>query len=306
MDFIWAIISLLILLGAAYGMAYWANRAERDRSARVGLYILFGLPGTFVGIYGLAQAVNRRDTGWVWLAVALGMTLPLIPPVRAAFASFLPFNPASAVDMTGLCILLAAIGFLVTSYALDPSPADIDEAVEVSDLAVQFIAGLALAFITVGWRIKRSFREAVVRLGLTMPTPRVVGVGVGTVFIIFIVLAIAGVLTEIFQPDISREISQATQEITENVKNPVGAVFFGLGAGASEELLVRGAIQPKYGLIVSALLFALLHSQYGVSFVLLGVFLVGLVLGLERKYFGTTAAIITHAIFNTISVLLGS
>jgi hypothetical protein len=65
-------------------------------------------------------------------------------------------------------------------------------------------------------------------------------------------------------------------------------------------------VQPRYGLVLTSGLFALLHNQYGISFVLLGVFLMGVVLGLERKYFGTTAAIITHAIFNTIAVLAGS
>jgi uncharacterized protein len=50
-------------------------------------------------------------------------------------------------------------------------------------------------------------------------------------------------------------------------------------------------------------LFAFLHSQYGISFVLAGIFVVGVLLGLERKYLGTTAALITHAIFNAIAVL---
>ncbi len=306
LEAIWALVSLAIVIGAAYGLVYWANRAERDRSARVGLYILFGLPGTMVTIYGLALAVNGRETGWVWLAVGLGLILPLIPFVRSMLARVMPIDPSAAVDMTGLCVLLGALGFLIASYAINPEPANVGEAVNVSDLAVQFIAGIILAFIAVGVGIKRNLREAAVRLGLTWPTPQVIGVGVGMVIVVLIILTAAGVLTDIFQPDVSREIAKATEEITSNVESPVGAIFFGLGAGASEELLVRGAIQPKYGLFVSALLFALLHNQYGLSFVLLGVFLVGLALGLERKYFGTTATIITHALFNTISVLLGS
>jgi hypothetical protein len=48
-----------------------------------------------------------------------------------------------------------------------------------------------------------------------------------------------------------------------------------------------------------------LHNQYGISFVLLSIFVVGLMLGLERKYFGTTTSFLTHAIFNTIVVLIG-
>ena len=40
--------------------------------------------------------------------------------------------------------------------------------------------------------------------------------------------------------------------------------------------------------------------------ILLGVFAMGVILGLERKYLNTTAAIITHAVFNMLAVLAGS
>ena len=59
----------------------------------------------------------------------------------------------------------------------------------------------------------------------------------------------------------------------------------------------------EVGLVTTSILFAFLHSQYGISFVLAGIFVVGVILGLERKYLGTTAALITHAIFNAIAVL---
>jgi hypothetical protein len=38
--------------------------------------------------------------------------------------------------------------------------------------------------------------------------------------------------------------------------------------------------------------------------VTLGVFGVGILFGLERKHFGTATAIITHATYNTIAVLI--
>jgi membrane protease YdiL (CAAX protease family) len=92
--------------------------------------------------------------------------------------------------------------------------------------------------------------------------------------------------------------------MTADVQYPLGAVILGACAGIGEEALFRGAIQPRYGIVLTSLAFALVHSQYGLSFVILGLFLVGVTLGIERKYFGTPAAMMTHAIFNVIAVLV--
>jgi membrane protease YdiL (CAAX protease family) len=207
--------------------------------------------------------------------------------------------------MVGLAALLAVGGFLAASYAVDPEPGE-TETVEIAELVSQFVSLSVLAYVLVGVGIWRTFPEATRRLGLTWPTWKQLGVGVGGFLAGFVVMIIAGVLTQVFQPGFDEEIQEATRDITENVSNPFGAVFFGLGAGISEELLLRGAIQPRFGLLPTSLFFMLLHGQYGLSFVQAGVFGMGLVMGLQRKYFGTTSAIITHAIFNTISVLLST
>ncbi len=57
----------------------------------------------------------------------------------------------------------------------------------------------------------------------------------------FLVMGVGGALTQWLQPDFNNEIQQTTEEITKNVSSVAGAVFFGLGAGASEETLLRGA-----------------------------------------------------------------
>ncbi|MGD9712951.1 MAG: lysostaphin resistance A-like protein, partial [Thermomicrobiales bacterium] len=289
-------VSLAILVALSYGAAYWASRAQFDRSARVGLYLVLGFPGGLLAIYGLARVVNGEESGAVWLATGLGLMLPLMPNVRRVFGRLTPMNESSAIDMVGLSLLLGIGGFLALSYAVQPDPEDAGS-VALADLISQFSAFTVLAYVLVGVGIWRSFPEATMRLGLTWPSKRQVVAGIGGFFIGMVVMVVAGVLTTIFQPDFNEEINQATQGITESVSNPLGAAFFGLGAGISEELLLRGAIQPRYGLIMTSVLFALLHNQYGISFILAGVFSMGIILGLERKYFGTTAAIITHAIF---------
>jgi len=301
------LIVLVVSLGTvaiAYGLAYWVFRAHQDRSAKVGLYLLFGIPGALLVVFGAAYAVNGRDWGWTALAVGAGLCLPLLPSFRRLYARWTPMNAKSPVDMSGLCVVLAIIGFLFVSYVVNPEPVEAGGDASISAFLVQFIAEIAFAFILVGFTITRSFREAIARLGLVRPTVRTVIIALGMVIVGLIVVAFSGVMTTMFQPDVSRDISRITEELTSDVQNPIGAVLFGLGAGAGEELLLRGAVQPRFGLLTTSILFGLLHNQYGVSFVLLGIFSIGLLLGLERKYFGTTAAIITHAVFNTIVVLI--
>ncbi len=304
-DSIIVALTLAIIVATGWGAAYWAARAQHDRSAKTGLYLVLGFPGLLLAIYGLARVVNGQSSGAIWLVTGLGLLLPMFPGIRRTFGRFTPMDPVSAIDMVGLSILLGIGGFLASSYIAQPEPADAGD-VALADLISQFAAFTILAYVLVGTGIWRSAAEATHRLGLTWPSKRQAIVGIAGFAVGMFVMIVAGVLTTVFQPDFNEEINQATQGITDSVSNPVGAVFFGLGAGISEELLLRGAIQPRYGLLLTSLLFALLHNQYGISFVLAGVFTMGVILGLERKYFGTTAAIITHAIFNTIAVLAGS
>jgi membrane protease YdiL (CAAX protease family) len=285
---------------------YWVHRAHADRSARVGLLLLFGIPGVMLLVFGVAYAIDGRDGGFIALATGLGMLAPLISPVRRFFASWTPMNADSAIDMSGLCLVLGVIGYLASQYAFSPDPEDVGDAVSVGYLIIQFLFEIGLAYILVGFGLVRTIKTASVRLGLRWPTWRSIGVAVGCVLIAFVISAIGGVLTNVLQPDVADEIERISKEITDPVSSPVGAVLFGLGAGFGEELLLRGAIQPRYGILVTSTLFALLHNQYGISFVLLGIFGIGVLLGLERKYYGTTAAIITHAIFNAIAVLAGN
>ena len=101
-------------------------------------------------------------------------------------------------------------------------------------------------------------------------------------------------------------MAKITEDMTADVQNPVGAMTLGLSAGIGEELLLRGAIQPRFGLVLTSFFFALLHTQYGLTFVLGGLFAIGMLLGILRNRYGTMAPIIAHAVFNTLVVLAQS
>ena len=64
--------------------------------------------------------------------------------------------------------------------------------------------------------------------------------------------------------------------------------------------IFRGAAQPRFGLLFTAVLFALVHNNYGLSLATLVVLVLGLVLGIERIRYNTTTRGVSHAPDNSL------
>lgn len=298
------IISTAILIAAIYGLVYWANKARTDRSAIVGIYLLFGLPAALLTVAGTAlMTTTDLAEGPFILASGIAFMIPLLSPIRKLIGAFTPMDPKSPIDLVGLGLLLWVGSFFVIS-ALQSGP------VEVSGDGAESLTGnifwltlnaatfVAIAYVAVGYRIHRTGEEATKRLGLTVPDLKTVAISVAMVVPLFIMSMIGSALTVAFQPDVVDNLEDTMEQMTTGLDNPIGALMIGLSAGIGEEVLIRGAIQPRYGIVIAAALWTVLHIQYDISFVLVGLFGVGILLGFQRKYLGTTSAIITHALYN--------
>jgi len=295
-----ALVSTAILIGAIYGVVFWANRARTDRSASVGIYLLFGLPGGLLTVAG-AALILRTDLGEGPLALIAGISclLPLIKPFRRLVSLFTPLDPSSPIDLSGLVFVIGIPAFL-TFAALNSDPTDVSAS--ILSLILNLTTFVAIAYVAVGYRIYRSGAEATQRLGLTIPSLKTVAVSVAMVIPCFVVSIIGSALTVAFQPDVVDNLEDTMDQMTSGLANPIGALLIGLSAGIGEEVLFRGAIQARFGIIIAALFWTTLHIQYDFSFVLVGLFGVGILLGLQRKYLGTTSAVITHALYNMVVV----
>lgn len=302
MDVLIVLITLSVVLAVTYGLLYWAYRAETDRSANVGLYLLYGIPGVLLLVAGLAVTVNGGDVGPVMLASGLGLSLPLVKPFRVAISHYIPIDPASPVDLSGLSIFLGVLGLLVTTTLDAPEPSAV-ETVDYGQLVATMVTFVTMAYALVGLGLRRNFAQASDRLGLRPVTVRVVGIAIAAVVAALLVNGLSSALTSIFQSTVSDEINQGLQELTSDVQNPLGALAVGVTAAVGEELFFRGALQPKFGLVLTSIVFALLHTQYGLSFVTLGVFGMGIIFGVLRQRYGTVAPMITHCLINVIAVL---
>jgi len=76
-------------------------------------------------------------------------------------------------------------------------------------------------------------------------------------------------------------------------------------APITEELLFRAALVPRIGIVLSSLVFGLLHLAYGSVLEVVGVFFVGIILaGIYRMSKSITPCIIIHFIYNLLSIMM--
>jgi len=103
-----------------------------------------------------------------------------------------------------------------------------------------------------------------------------------------------------------RTDSAAFEQLLGAAISPVGAVLIGVTAGLGEEMVVRVALQPRLGILLSNLFFTSLHAfQYSFD-ALLSVFIVGLVLGVVRARANTTTSSIVHGVYNFVLVMIAA
>lgn len=226
------------------------------------------------------------------LAIAGGLgLLYLAPPIQRGVARFIPVRPGSPVIYLTVVFGLLLIAQQVSAQVQPGKP------LTFGDLLAQDIPLLLLAFIGVGIFVRRSPRETFERLGLIPPRNKrwwlvaILGIGV------FLAVAFAiEALANAISPSQQKQVSDVTTILFSHFNNPAAIVFLGVLAAVVEETLFRGALLPRFGIIISAILFAALHTQYAVSFATLEVFVLGLGLGWLRVRSGSTfPSMLTHA-----------
>ncbi len=289
----------------------WAHRAQNNRTLRIALYavtgtlsivmLLVGVTSMVVNINGSRGTVTANSILIVATAAAIG--LPLLRPLRVALSTLMPFDPGSTPDMMGLSVLLATAIFFGGTSLQTGAKVDVSS-VSATELVTQAFALVFIAYFGVGFLMTRDFRGATDRLGLQSITLQQLTRAVLLVIALFVVTIVSSLLTLAFQPQFEKQIQQNLGTMTQNLSSFGGALILGISAGVGEEILFRGAVQPRYGIVFTSLVFASLHVQYGISLTILGIFLVSVMLGIERKRANTTAALVTHVLYDVLAVML--
>lgn len=243
----------------------------------------------------------------IWLP-ALGYLISLLKPLRRLAARLLPeFDADHHVHAVAL-----ALAWLVPLQLLAVLAVGLDVFLQLQVDANALGGGNALAalwsqqlltallgVVGVGWLSRRGGRALLQRLKLGGLTRRQLGITIGVALAAVPLAGVLGYLGE--QLGL---VDAAVEALAEELFGPLlgsiaGILTIGAAAAIGEETIFRGALQPRFGNLATALLFALLHSQYGLSLATLVAFILGFGLGVLRDRYNTTAAMVAHAIYNT-------
>jgi membrane protease YdiL (CAAX protease family) len=271
----------------------------------VGLLALFGLADLF-GLPLLSadlgpQARFALDAGTVVTAAAAAGFL--IRPIRKDVSAVIPIDPDNPVHTMALVFATVLFGIQLTSIAFTDvlATSNAQPALTVLDLFEDELPFLVAAVVGVGLFIRRSVPASAGRLGLVVPRWWHIALALACTGIFFGLGQASDVLSHMFTPQVAHRVDATTQHVFGLLNNDaLGIVAVALIPGICEELLFRGALQPRLGLVVTALLFTSIHTEYGLSLDTLTVFLIAIGLGLIRKYTNTTASCVCHISYNLL------
>jgi membrane protease YdiL (CAAX protease family) len=277
----------VLLIGILFMLLQTADLQEQFADAGFNISNLFqvGLILTLMAGWGIVVAVG---------------------PFRRLLGRILPLDPASPVHTLALVFAgyLAGQGALTLSQDGLSGLADSVQPVSIMLIVVSEIMLAVLALFGVGLLVRRNWSGLIDRLGLKMPDLRQLLIAGAIIIALVIVQAGAGALWAFFNPEQAELLGNVNTLLLADMDTLWEWLLLALAAGIGEELLFRGALQPVMGLAGTSLLFALVHVQYGYTPFMLVVVFIAVVLGLVRRYFSTTIAIVVHVGYDFVLGLL--
>ena len=253
-------------------------------------------PTAVVGAYRLPLDISLMTTAVVAALLAS-------KPVRERLARIMPIDPDNPVHALALVLAILLLGMQLATFAFLSSPSQSNQSAPpgIGDLIAGDLSLLILAVAGVGLFIHRNISVTATRLGFVVPAWWHVVLALASAGVFFAFIEAMDVLSHAWTPGVARQVDTNVQQLFGGFDNPAGIVALALVPGLCEESLFRGALQPRLGLILPALLFTSLHTQYSVSLILLAVLVVAIGLGLIRKFTNTTTSSICHVTYNLLT-----
>lgn len=254
----------------------------------------------------LSSGTRWFVAGWSGMAAVLCILTGLRPVsnflIHLLFRATAPNHAlrlAARLVMMGL-LSSVPLWFFVQQFQV-LLPDELRRMAAPGQLGGSLIGYVVLALASVGFLVRRSLAATLARLGITMLRPRdllVIPIAVGGMWLF-------NGATEWLEQRLAPELWRQDQSFTALLASDMTllqAALLGLSAGIGEEITMRGALQPRLGIPLTALLFAGLHAQYS-WFGLMVIFLIGVLLGLLRRHTSTTVAMATHAIYDAVALI---
>ncbi len=310
-------VSLLALL-APIPPTIGANLAVGRSWAPIATRALIAATAAAVILLGLLdlspagrEAGSSLGLGLGTIATGLLTLLVMRQAIRQWLAGFLPFEADHPVHAFALALSISVFGVLLSQQLFsDLARQEAASALPLTpgDVVLQEVPFGLLGFAGIGVLIRRAPAGSLMRLGLVKPSlSQILLAAAATGFFLVVSLGMDE-LAQRLTPDLARQTSSANSRLFGGLSSPLGIAAIALAPGFCEEVLFRGALQPRLGLAWTALLFTAFHAQYGLSLDALTVLVLSVGLGLIRRHANTTTSVLTHVSFNGLQAagLVGS
>jgi membrane protease YdiL (CAAX protease family) len=225
---------------------------------------------------------------------------------RIFVASSIPHMNGLWIYVTTLCALLSSINpenFQMPMIGI-PFPVPLD-----SLFSYNLFGLIVLAAAGVGIFVTRKPKETLARLGLVKPQAWHLGIAFLTVLATFGYDWLWGMYHNGPQAAIGQKLSQYNAG-TFSAGGGAGPSFVlalatAVCAGIGEETLMRGALQPVFGILPAGILHGALHGQFNhMPLIIIQIAIWSTGVGIVRKYTNTTTTIIAHGTYNLINTFL--
>ncbi len=298
-------LPLIIAANAAVGKR-WANLAAEALGGVIGGLICLLGAADLAGAHVLSPAPNvdmQRALDLTVMATGLLAAAVASWPVRSRIAGVLPIDAQSPVQALALSLTVILFGVDVASISFTDvlASANAQPPLNLGDLVLDQTPFLILALLGVGLFSRRQLADSLDRLGLVVPSWWHLAIALATAGAFFAFSQQMDSLSHATTPDVARRVDSTIQHVFGQLRGPLGIAALALLPGICEEILFRGALQPRIGLLATALLFTSIHTQYGLSIDTLVVLVLALGLGLVRKYTNTTTSCACHISYNLLA-----
>ena len=308
-------MSLLLIAFGLFGLLL-ANLAEKH-SIRVSWFQwLLALVSLGVALLGprvfssYSPALESRDMRFdVTLLVTACLGFLLIrPKTRLLLSRWLSIRPESPVHLVSLVMSSYLLAWSLLNLFWVGGIPGLQETVETVPLwsiVIQALVFCLFAFVGVGLFTRRPWKLTLVRLGVARIPRRSMLIAAASVMGLLMVNMTVTIIWVLVNPEQVEALGQISEVLLGGVDS-FGSIFMvAVCSSVSEELLFRGAMQPRFGILFTSILFALVHLQYAISPATLLILIIGIVLGVLRRQFGTWTAIFTHFGYNFSLLVLG-
>jgi len=297
----------LILLANLGVHRHWARLATFvclvALLAGVAVLGVFDYLAAFVPAPGAPGPGEAATLGGGLLVSAALAGVALLPVMRPWLARLPGLDPANPVHAVAIAFAVLVFGFNVSlqlSTDVLAQTASSSSALMPLDLIGQEIPFLLAAVMGVGLFVRRPPLTALQRLGLVAPAWWQVALALAAAGVFYAFSTGVDLVSQTFTPDLAHKVDSANQRLFGKLDTPLGIVTLAVAAGVCEEALFRGALQPRFGILLTSVLFASVHTQYGLTFDVIGVFVLSCGLGLIRRVANTSTAMACHVAYDLL------